>query len=193
MDNDMTLTTGERIRIQRKKIGLSAEKLAETLHVSPATIYRYENGEIEKVPGNLLAPISEALSTTPAYLMGWSDSPVRNLSVSYRSDDTRLKTLISLYNSLDETGKSKLFDCLQNGPCNSPMGDKEKSPGTDESAPGDEMNQKIMALVYQMDSSQKEFLYELLRTTAEKNQGLFPSAQGSDDRAVPKSANRNQA
>ena len=42
------MTTGERMKIRRKDIGLSAEKLAETLGVSPATIYRYENGEIEK-------------------------------------------------------------------------------------------------------------------------------------------------
>ena len=65
------MTTGERMKIRRKDIGLSAEKLAETLGVSPATIYRYENGEIEKVPGDRLGPIATALKTTPAYLMGW--------------------------------------------------------------------------------------------------------------------------
>lgn len=43
------------------------------LGVSPATIYRYENGDIEKVPGDRLSPIATALQTTPAYLMGWED------------------------------------------------------------------------------------------------------------------------
>ena len=70
------MTTGERMKLRRKEIGLSAERVAEILGVSPATIYRYENGDIDKVPGNRLAPIADALMTTPAYLMGWSeDSP----------------------------------------------------------------------------------------------------------------------
>lgn len=56
---------------RRKAIGISAERLAEMLGVSPATIYRYENGDIEKVPGDRLGPIANALQTTPAYLMGW--------------------------------------------------------------------------------------------------------------------------
>ena len=65
------MTTGQRMRERRKEIGLSAEKVAEMLHLSPATIYRYENGDIEKVPGDFLGPIAKVLNTTPAYLMGW--------------------------------------------------------------------------------------------------------------------------
>lgn len=42
------MTTGERMKQRRKEIGLSAEKVAERLGVSPATIYRYEKGDIEK-------------------------------------------------------------------------------------------------------------------------------------------------
>lgn len=69
------MTTGQRMKNRRKEIGLSAERIAEILGVSPATIYRYENGGIEKVPGDRLGPIASALQTTPAYLMGWEDSP----------------------------------------------------------------------------------------------------------------------
>lgn len=65
------MTTGQRMKDRRKAIGLSAERLAEMLGVSPATIYRYENGDIEKVPGDRLGPIANALQTSPAYLMGW--------------------------------------------------------------------------------------------------------------------------
>ena len=67
------MTTGQRMKNRRKAIGLSAEKVAEILGVSPATIYRYEIGDIEKVPGDRLGPIASALQTTPAYLMGWTD------------------------------------------------------------------------------------------------------------------------
>lgn len=67
------MTTGQRMKNRRKEIGLSAERVAEILGVSPATIYRYENGDIEKVPGDRLVPIADALKTTPAFLMGWGD------------------------------------------------------------------------------------------------------------------------
>ena len=65
------MTTGQRMRIRRKELGLSAEKVADVLGVSPATIYRYENGDIEKVDS--LIPIANILNTTPATLMGWED------------------------------------------------------------------------------------------------------------------------
>lgn len=67
------MTTGQRMKARRKEIGLSAERVAEILSVSPATIYRYENGDIEKVPGDRLEPIAAALQTTPQALMGWED------------------------------------------------------------------------------------------------------------------------
>lgn len=67
------MTTGQRMKARRKEIGLSAERVAEILNVSPATIYRYENGDIEKVPGDRLKPIAAALQTTPQALMGWEE------------------------------------------------------------------------------------------------------------------------
>lgn len=67
------MSTGERMKSVRKARGLSAEAVAKKLGVSPATVYRYEKGDIEKVPGDLLEPLSSILGTTPAYLMGWTD------------------------------------------------------------------------------------------------------------------------
>ena len=68
------MTTGQRMKERRKELGLSAEYVADRLGVSPATIYRYEKGDIEKMPGNILEPISKILNTTPSFLMGWVDS-----------------------------------------------------------------------------------------------------------------------
>ena len=69
----ITVTTGQRIKKRRKQLGISAEKLAEIINVSPATVYRYENGDIEKVPGDRLTSIAEALSTNLDYLTGWEN------------------------------------------------------------------------------------------------------------------------
>ena len=65
------MTTAERIRQRRKEIGMSADTLAEKIGVSRSTVFRYENGEIEKIPMNNLVPIAHALNTTLEYLMGW--------------------------------------------------------------------------------------------------------------------------
>lgn len=68
------MTTGQRMKAKRKEIGLSAEIVAKRSGVSPVTIYRYENGDIDQVPEEKLAPIAAALQTTPAYLTGWDEN-----------------------------------------------------------------------------------------------------------------------
>lgn len=69
------MTTGQRMKARRKELGLSAETVAEKLDISPATVYRYEKGDIDKIPGDILQPLASILHTTPAYLMGWEDAP----------------------------------------------------------------------------------------------------------------------
>ena len=72
------MTTGERLRSRRKELGISADKIAEALGVSRATVFRYEKGDIEKLPGSTLEPLAKILHTTPAYLMGWEEYNVPN-------------------------------------------------------------------------------------------------------------------
>ena len=67
------MTTGDRMKARRKELKLSAEDVAAALNVSRATIFRYEKGDIEKLPGTALEPLAKVLQTTVAYLMGWSD------------------------------------------------------------------------------------------------------------------------
>ena len=64
---------GDRIKEARQKLGYSAEQVAAFLGVSPATVYRYENGDISKLPSKFIKPLAEYLCVSPGYLMGWSD------------------------------------------------------------------------------------------------------------------------
>lgn len=64
------MTIGQRINHRRKELHISAEQLAEAVCVSPATIYRYENGDIEKIPVERLSAIADALFTTTDFLSG---------------------------------------------------------------------------------------------------------------------------
>ena len=53
---------GMRIKELRKARGWSAEQLAEKTGISPATIYRYENGTTEEPKSSMLRRIAEALN-----------------------------------------------------------------------------------------------------------------------------------
>lgn len=64
---------GDRIKEARLALGYSAEQVAAFLEVSPATVYRYENGDISKLPSKFIKPLAEYLCITPEYLMGWTD------------------------------------------------------------------------------------------------------------------------
>lgn len=70
------MNTHERIKKRRKELNLTAEKVAEALNVSRATIYRYESAAIEKLPITIIEPLAKILKTTPAYLMGLDDKAI---------------------------------------------------------------------------------------------------------------------
>ena len=77
---------GERIKQRRLELGYTADALAKLLNKNRATIYRYENGDIENMPIDVLEPLAKALNTTPAYLMGWQEPHQQNESIM--SDQT---------------------------------------------------------------------------------------------------------
>ena len=70
------MTVGQRIKKRREECGLSVVELAAMLDKARSTVYRYESDEIQDMPITVLEPLAEALETTPAYLMGWTDDPV---------------------------------------------------------------------------------------------------------------------
>ena len=72
---------GERIKQRRLELGYTADALAKLLNKNRDTIYRYENGDIENMPIDVLEPLAKALNTTPAYLMGWQEPHQQNKSI----------------------------------------------------------------------------------------------------------------
>lgn len=102
------MTTGERMKFRRKELGLSADEVAAALNVSRATIFRYEKGDIEKLPGSALEPLAKALHTTPAYLMGWEESPSADIPTPPPS--LPLQRLTQAMDQLNDEGQTKLVD-----------------------------------------------------------------------------------
>ena len=65
------MSVGKRIKKRRNELHMSVDELAVKLNKNRATIYRYEKGDIENLPIDILEPLAKALDTTPQYLMGW--------------------------------------------------------------------------------------------------------------------------
>lgn len=70
---------GKRIKQKRIDQGITLEKMAEKLGVNKSTVYRYEAGEISKMPIGTIKKISAILNTTPSYLMGWDDEAIAEI------------------------------------------------------------------------------------------------------------------
>lgn len=166
MATNKTLTTGERMRARRKEISRSAEQIAELVGLSPATIYRYENGDIEKVPGGLLEPLSEALLTTPAYLMGWASSPTGNMfGVTTRSsNDHRFEEIVSIWDSLNDSEKDCFMETIHQGPLTPPDGDRGASSSK---SPLVANEYKLLSLYRQLDTIDQERILERIETMLE--------------------------
>lgn len=76
------MSVGKRIKLLRTKRGMSIDELATKLGKNRTTVYRYENGDIENLPLDILVPLSEALDTTPGHLMGWESKEMISTKIS---------------------------------------------------------------------------------------------------------------
>ena len=64
------MNTGKIIKELRKQRHFSAEDIADRLHVNRSTVYRWERGDIEKIPYQILVPLAELLNVSPLDLLG---------------------------------------------------------------------------------------------------------------------------
>lgn len=69
------MTVGERIKVLRENIGMSQVDFADKINVSKQTLYKYENNLITNIPSDKIEAAAKLGNISPAYLMGWSDSP----------------------------------------------------------------------------------------------------------------------
>ncbi len=67
------MTKGQRIKQRREELNLKQIELAEKVHISKQTLYKYENDIVTNIPSDRLEKIAAALETTPDYLMGWTE------------------------------------------------------------------------------------------------------------------------
>ena len=88
------------MKSRRKELKLTADQIAKAIGVSRSNVYRYENGDIENLPLEILKPLSSILKTTPQYLMGWDD----NISADFAT----------IYNQLEPPRQEKVYNYANN-------------------------------------------------------------------------------
>lgn len=97
-----TSTKGKRIRALRIQRGLRQEQLAQLIHVSKQTMYKYEFDIVTNIPSDKIETIAKVLNVSPAYIMGWTRSPSPSSMIQNRFSEPEA---IFKYNQLDEYGK----------------------------------------------------------------------------------------
>lgn len=108
------MTIGERIHLKRLEKGLSVDELANKLGKNRATIYRYENGDIENFPTTILEPLSKILGTTPAFLIGIEDNLNENTDfIAQMMKDKMLISHIKLLLKLDLSDRESIYDMAE--------------------------------------------------------------------------------
>lgn len=84
------MTVGDRIRDRRKELGLTQGELGKRLGWGKSAVCRVEK-EGNNITTDRITRIAQALSCSPAYLMGWTKNPGQlsiydALDVSYPTD-----------------------------------------------------------------------------------------------------------
>ena len=105
------MTIGDRIKSRRKHLGISAEELAKRIGKDRSTVFRYEKGDIENLPLDILEPIAKALGTTPQYLMGWDDDK-KSHSKEYKLSEGE-EALVELFRLVPEDQQKLVLQMIR--------------------------------------------------------------------------------
>lgn len=95
------MNIGDRMKALRKQKHMSADDLAKKIGVSRSTVFRYEKGDIEKVPIEIVAKVADALGVKPGQLMGLKPTSI--------ADEVH-----NIVSQLQPSGQKKVYDFAAN-------------------------------------------------------------------------------
>ena len=96
-------TIGERIRIARKKKGLSQEKLGQMVGLQKAAISKYEKDVVTDLKRSMISDLAKALDVSPSYLNGWNDEEnYSRTHIKYEEDEEVVGDLTYLLNEFHD-------------------------------------------------------------------------------------------
>lgn len=98
---------GKRLRDKRESLGFSQSYVASKIGVTPGAYQNYEYGK--EISSGRLIQICAILECSPNWLLGYHDT-----GMQLAPDSLLLKQLRDAFDQLNETGKQKAVECVQN-------------------------------------------------------------------------------
>ncbi len=105
-------TVGDNILRIRKRLGITQEELAKRMgYKSKSTINKIELG-INDIPQSKIALFAEALGTTPAHIMGWTDAEQKDSPESMELSEGE-KMLLELFRLVPEDQQQLVLQMIR--------------------------------------------------------------------------------
>jgi len=98
------------LKKRRLSLGLTLENVGDLVGVTKSTVRKWETGDIENMKRDKIILLAKALKVSPMYIMG--------LDNNYSQEDDNLhdikeKKLLKSFNKLNDLGKDKVLDNIQ--------------------------------------------------------------------------------
>lgn len=95
------METKDILKNRRQELNLTLEHVAKKVGVSPATISRWESGDIANMKRDKIVALAKSLQISPAVIMGWETPDAPKISI------------INLYNQLSPAAQQRAQDYLK--------------------------------------------------------------------------------
>lgn len=120
-DGVLKMTMGDRIHDLRKQRGMTQSELAKILGVGRSAVLKYEKGEVENIPRNIIEKMATVFGVTPAYLMcfdQWDEEQLSDESGLFKRIQARwgedAVMIIHNYLDMDDERRKMLLSISEN-------------------------------------------------------------------------------
>ena len=107
MENELSI----KIRQLRLEKNMTLEQVAIIVGVGKSTVRKWETGMIANMKRDKIALLAKALSTTPAYLMGWDEEP--NTPVVEQTISESEQFLLELFRKVPESKQEMVIQMIR--------------------------------------------------------------------------------
>ena len=98
---------GNLIRTRRKELGLTLEEVGNAVGVSKSTVKKWEDGYISNMRRDKIQNLARVLQINPVRLLGVK------VTHMLQPDDPQFMKMLTLYHTLNELGKEKAIERLE--------------------------------------------------------------------------------
>ena len=98
---------GNLIRTRRKELGLTLEEVGNAVGVSKSTVKKWEDGYISNMRRDKIQSLARVLQINPVRLLGVK------VTHMLQPDDPQFMKMLTLYHTLNELGKEKAIERLE--------------------------------------------------------------------------------